>query len=222
MNTMNTMDAKITMTSKNNKSNQKYKEITPVPCNIIQVEFFYQPIWSKTPVKYIGIFSSSVTDPQPFIDSFLVNGVNMFKEGMILDEDTFENVLNPLFTSISKTNQEIMAHNKKMTTEEASKMFNYTVEMVIPKAKAEEIHTLLSTRNTMKPDEIKTYSVTFKDGIRMDVEIQGCVGEPPFTIALLFKNNKEVYCSEICSDFFGTWKAVYAGKRYKLTILEGK
>lgn len=210
------------MIPENDKNSQKYEEISFVPCNIIQVEFFYQPIWSKPPVKYIGIFSSYVTDPQPFIDSFLVDGVNMFKEGMILDEDTFENVLNPLFTSINKTNQEIMAHNKKMTTEEASKTFNHTAEMVVPKAKAEEIHALLSTRNTMKPDEIKTYSVTFKDGIRMDIEIQGCVGEPPFTTALLFKNNKQVYCSEICSDFFGTWEAVYTGKRYKLTILEGK
>lgn len=210
------------MIPENDKNSQKYEEISFVPCNIIQVEFFYQPIWSKPPVKYIGIFSSYVTDPQPFIDSFLVDGVNMFKEGMILDEDTFENVLNPLFTSISKTNQKIMARNKKMTTEEASKMFNHTAEMVVPKAKAEEIHALLSTRNTMKPDEIKTYSVTFKDGIRMDIEIQGCVGEPPFTTALLFKNNKQVYCSEICSNFFGTWEAVYTGKRYKLTILEGK
>lgn len=216
------MNTKITMTPENDKNNQKHEEISFVPCNLIQVEFFYQPVWSKRLVKGIGIFSSSITDPQPFIDSFLVNGVNMFKEGMILDEDTFENVLNPLFTSINKTNQEIMAHNKKVTTEEASKMFNHTAEMVVPKAKAEEIHALLSTRNTMKPDEIKTYSVTFKDGIRMDVEIQGCVGEPPFTTALLFKNNKQVYCSEICSDFFGTWEAVYAGKRYKLTILEGK
>lgn len=216
------MNTKITMIPENDKNSQKHEVISFVPCNIIQVEFFYQPIWSKRLVKGIGIFSSSITDPQPFIDSFLVNGVNMFKEGMILDEDTFENVLNPLFTSINKTNQEIMAHNKKVTTEEASKMFNHTAEMVVPKAKAEEIHALLSTRNTMKPDEIKTYSVTFKDGIRMDVEIQGCVGEPPFTTALLFKNNKQVYCSEICSDFFGTWEAVYAGKRYKLTILEGK
>lgn len=216
------MNTKIIMIPENDKNSQKYEEISFVPCNIIQVEFFYQPIWSKPPVKYIGIFSSYVTDPQPFIDSFLVDGVNMFKEGMILDEDTFENVLNPLFTSINKTNQEIMAHNKKMTTEEASKMFNHTAEMVVPKAKAEEIHALLSTRNTMKPDEIKTYSVTFKDGIRMDIEIQGCVGEPPFTTALLFKNNKQVYCSEICSNFFGTWEAVYVGKRYKLTILEGK
>lgn len=216
------MNTKITTIPENDKNSQKYEEISFVPCNIIQVEFFYQPIWSKPPVKYIGIFSSYVTDPQPFIDSFPVDGVNMFKEGMILDEDTFENMLNPLFTSISKTNQEIMAHNKKVTTEEASKMFIHTAEMVVPKAKAEEIHALLSTRNTMKPDEIKTYSATFKDGIRMDVEIQGCVEEPLFTIALLFKNNKQVYCSEICSDFFGTWEAVYAGKRYKLTILEGK
>lgn len=165
------MNTKITMIPENDKNSQKYEEISFVPCNIIQVEFFYQPIWSKPPVKYISIFSSYVTDPQPFIDSFLVDGVNLFKEGMILDEDTFENVLNPLFTSINKTNQEIMAHNKKMTTEEASKMFNHTAEMVVPKAKAEEIHTLLSTRNTMKPDEIKTYSATFKDGIRMDIEI---------------------------------------------------
>lgn len=216
------MNTKITMIPENDKNSQKYEEISFVPCNIIQVEFFYQPIWSKPPVKYIGIFSSYVTDPQPFINSFLVDGVNMFKEGMILDEDTFENVLNPLFTSINKTNQEIMAHNKKITTEEASKMFNHTAEMVVPKAKAEEIHALLSTRNTMKPDEIKTYSATFKDGIRMDVEIQGCVEEPPFTISLLFKNNKQVYCSEICSNFFGTWEAVYADKRYKLTILEEK
>lgn len=50
------MNTKITMIPENDKNSQKYEEISFVPCNIIQVEFFCQPIWSNPLLSTLASF----------------------------------------------------------------------------------------------------------------------------------------------------------------------
>ena len=72
----------------------------------------------------------------------------------------------------------------------------------------------------------ESYTVTFADGMQMDVKLCGSSDDgsgqnPLWTEAVLFdENGKEVACTDSKDFFFGTWELDYEGVCYRVDVIE--
>lgn len=67
-------------------------------------------------------------------------------------------------------------------------------------------------------DNTITNTVKFQDGLKMDIKCCGCDEESSWTEAVLFKDGKEVACSEVEEAYLGEWVLEYGGNEYTANV----
>ena len=95
-------------------------------------------------------------------------------------------------------------------------------KLEIEEAELNELNCYLSLNTAVSnfgPDEIiKTYSVSFHDKIRAELDIQN-TEDGPYVNAILFDDGQEVGLIEPCYELHGKYSFEYNNKNYTIEIV---
>jgi len=95
----------------------------------------------------------------------------------------------------------------------------YEKTIRIDKRKTAFYDKILKSTNEMSDDDAYTETVTFNNGMFVDIKICGADDETPWTEAVLFdQNGSQCVFTEPCEDFFGTWSLEYENDEYIIHI----
>lgn len=101
----------------------------------------------------------------------------------------------------------------------------YRREVVVPASVCKMIDRYLnatSEEDFQPEDDTISYTVTFPDGVQMDIKCCGAQSESSWTEAVLFdKGGAEIGCSEPGDEFFGVWDLEDNGIRYVAEVIRG-
>lgn len=106
----------------------------------------------------------------------------------------------------------------------------YRRTIVVDKDVANRIIQLLTVepKNEIEcygENEVYIETAVFFDGYEMDIKLCGVrfeadISNLPWTEAVLFKNGREICCSEVSDDFFGKWELTDGEYNFVVNVIK--